>query len=132
MKNVAWKLVPSPFNFQRILYKKESEEVWMCMLILTNFDIFAITHLLSRLLQKFHFPVEVVLNSLQTQRGLELVLRWQFLYNFLIKIFLQEYDINWPNFINRLCLISKLFSKFYFLFYTQALDDVIKSGYLKF
>ena len=39
MKNLAWKLVPSPFNFQRILCKKESEEV--CMLILTNFDSFA-------------------------------------------------------------------------------------------
>ena len=28
-----------------------------------------------------------------------------------------EYDINWPNFINRLCLLPKLFSKMYFLFY---------------
>ena len=38
--------------------KKESEEasIW------TNFDSFAIKYL-SRLLQKFHFPIEVVLNS---------------------------------------------------------------------
>ena len=26
-KNVAWKLVPGPFDFQRILSKKESEEL---------------------------------------------------------------------------------------------------------
>ena len=44
MKNVACKLVPSPFNFQRIFCKKESEEV--CMLTLTNFDIFAITYVI--------------------------------------------------------------------------------------
>ena len=40
MKNVAWKLVPGAlFNFQRILYKKESVKV--SMLILTNFNSFA-------------------------------------------------------------------------------------------
>ena len=44
MKNIAWRLVPSPFNFQRIPCKKESEEV--CMMILTNFDIFAITYVI--------------------------------------------------------------------------------------
>ena len=44
------------------------------MLIWTNFDSLAITYL-SSLLQKFHFPIEVVLNSLQTQKGLELVFR---------------------------------------------------------
>ena len=44
VKNLAWKLVPSPFNFQRILSKKESEEV--CMLIWTNFDSFAVTYLI--------------------------------------------------------------------------------------
>ena len=32
------------FNFQRILCKKESEEA--CMLTWTNFDNFAITHLI--------------------------------------------------------------------------------------
>ena len=44
MKNVAWKLVPVPFNFQRILCKKESEKV--CVLIWTNFDSFANTYLI--------------------------------------------------------------------------------------
>ena len=44
------------------------------MLIWTNFNSFAITYLSSSLL-KFHFPIEVVFNSLQTQRGLELVSR---------------------------------------------------------
>ena len=48
------------------------------MLIWTNFDSFAITYL-SGLLQKFHFPIEVVLNSLQTQKSLELVFRPQVL-----------------------------------------------------
>ena len=33
---------------------------------------------ISRLLQKFHFPVDVVLNILETQEGLELVFRPQF------------------------------------------------------
>ena len=41
MKNVTWKLVPGLFNFQRILYKKESKEV--CMLIWANFGNFAMT-----------------------------------------------------------------------------------------
>ena len=45
MKIVAWKLVPALFNFQRILCKKESEEV--CMLIWTNFDSSAITYLMQ-------------------------------------------------------------------------------------
>ena len=40
MKNVAWTLV----NYQRILYKKESEEASMLNWI--NFDSFAITHLI--------------------------------------------------------------------------------------
>ena len=64
------------FNFQRILCKKDSVEV--SMLIWTNFDRFAITYL-SSLLQEFHLPIEVMLHSLQTQKGLELVLRPQFL-----------------------------------------------------
>ena len=35
------------------------------MLILINFDSFVFTYLnISRLLQIFHFPIEVVLNSL--------------------------------------------------------------------
>ena len=71
MKNVAWTLVPGPFSFQRIICKKKSEEA--SMLIWTNFDSFAIKYLISRLLQKFHFPTEVVFNSLETQMGLELV-----------------------------------------------------------
>ena len=48
------------------------------MLTWTNFDSFAIAYL-SSLLQKFHFPIETVLNSLQIQKGLELVFGPQFL-----------------------------------------------------
>ena len=68
MKNVAWKLVPD-------LCKEDSVEV--SMLIWTNFDSFAITYIsdINSLLQKFHFPIEVMLDSLQTQKDLELVFR---------------------------------------------------------
>ena len=44
MKNVPWKLVPDPFNFQRILYKEDSVEV--SMLIWTNFDSLGITYII--------------------------------------------------------------------------------------
>ena len=37
---------------------------------------------ISSLLQKSHFPIQVVLDSLQTQKGLELVFRPQFWWNF--------------------------------------------------
>ena len=42
MKNVVCELVPGPFNFQRILCKKKSEEA--SMLIWTNFDNFDIAY----------------------------------------------------------------------------------------
>ena len=109
------------FNFQRILCKKESEEASM-LIIIYNVD----TSNISRLLQIFDFPIEAVLNSFETQKGLELVFRKQFLQNFLMKLFLFEYDIHWSNFINRLCLLPQLFSEMYFLFYAQAFDDAIK------
>ena len=83
-KNVAWKLVQALFNFQRILCKKDSAEV--SMLIWLNFYRFAIAYL-SSLFQKFHLPIEVMLHSLQTQKGLELVFRWQFLWTFSMKFF---------------------------------------------
>ena len=73
-----------------------------------------------------------MLNSLETRKGLKQVFRPQFLYNFLMKLFLLEYDTNWPNFINRLCLLSKLFSEMYFLFYASAFDDVMKFENRKF
>ena len=49
-----------------------------------------------------------------------------------MKLFPLEYDINWPNFINRLSLPLKLFSKMYFLFYAAAFDDIMKFENLKF
>ena len=77
MKNVAWKLLQALFSFQRILCKNNSKEV--SMLIWTYFDCFAYIYNISSLLQKFHFQEEIVLNSLQTQEGLELGFRLQFL-----------------------------------------------------
>ena len=49
------------------------------MPIWTNFGSFPIKYDISRLLQIFDFTIEVVLNSLKTQKGLELILRTQFL-----------------------------------------------------
>ena len=49
-----------------------------------------------------------------------------------MKFFLLEYDINWPNFVNRPCLLPKLVSKMYFLFYAEAFDDVMKLENLKY
>ena len=50
------------------------------MLISTNFDSFAITYLKNFIFQqkKFHFPIEAVLNSLQTLKGLftSQVIQW--------------------------------------------------------
>ena len=43
MKNVAWKLVPGPFQLSKIPLEKESDEA--SMLIWTNFDSFSITYL---------------------------------------------------------------------------------------
>ena len=42
MKNMAWALVPEPSDFQRIIRRKESEEV--CIVIWTNIDSFAIKY----------------------------------------------------------------------------------------
>ena len=61
---------------------------------------------------------------LQIKRGLKLVSRPHFSQNFSINIFLQQYYINWPNFITRPCLLSKLFSKIGFMFHACVFDDV--------
>ena len=39
--------------------------------------------------------------------------------------------INWPNFITRLCLVPKLFSKMCFVIDAWVFDDVMISEYLK-
>ena len=74
MKNVAW--FQALFNFQRTLCKKVSEDA--CIPICSNLDSFSITYI-SNLLHKSHFPIDVVLKSLQTQKTLELVFMLQFL-----------------------------------------------------
>ena len=47
-----------------------------------------------------------MLNSLQTQKSLELVFRLQFFKNFLIECFFLLYGRNWSNFISRMCLLN--------------------------
>ena len=65
--------------------------------ILNFWTIFSLEILIKRilikkkwrsLLQKFRFPIEAVLNSLKTHKGLQLVSRSQFLLNFFINFFL--------------------------------------------
>ena len=45
MKNMAWKLVPGSFKFQRIIHKKDPEEV--CMLIGQTLAVFLL-HILHK------------------------------------------------------------------------------------
>ena len=69
-------------------------------------------------------------DSLNIKKGLELVSRPHCSQNFLIN-FIEQYYINWPNFITRLCLLPKLFSKMCFVFHAGAFDDVMTFEYLK-
>ena len=101
MKKITWKLFPGLFNFQWILYKKESDEV--SILFWTNFDSFAIKYLIkvdcfktSILQLKWYFII------CKHKKGLKLVFGLQFLLKFLMKLSILEYDINRPNFISRL------------------------------
>ena len=70
-------------------------------------------------------------DSLKIKNGLELLSWPNFSYNFLIKFFLLYYYIHWPNFIARLCLLPKLFSKMCFMFHALAFDDAMTFEYLK-
>ena len=45
--------------------------------------------------------------------------------------FLIEFVVTWPNFITRLCLLPKLFSKMCFMFHAWAFDDFMTFEYLK-
>ena len=49
---------------------QSGNEIWPVYAMLQN---------ISSLLQKFHLPIEFMLHFLQTQKGLELVFRPQFL-----------------------------------------------------
>ena len=49
-----------------------------------------------------------------------------------MKLFILEYDLNWQDFIDRPCLLPKLFRKMYFMFYAYTLDDVMKFENLKY
>ena len=70
-------------------------------------------------------------NSLKIKKGLEQVSRSHFSYNFLIKMFLLQYYINWSNFITRQFLLPKLFSEICFVFNEWAFDDVTNFEYVK-
>ena len=70
-------------------------------------------------------------DSLKITKGLELASRPQFSQDFLIKDFVLHCYIIWPNFITRLCLLPKLFSKMCFVFHAWAFNDVMPFEYLK-
>ena len=53
------------------------------------------------------------------------------LINFCVDELLFLHNQNWPNSINWLCLFSRLFSKMYCLFDTEAFYDVMKFEYSK-
>ena len=77
---------------------------------------------ISSLLQKFHFPKEENSYFLKTKFFVNTKrpgtsFHVADLQNFLINFFLLYYDINCPNFINRLRLPPNLFSKMHFLIY---------------
>ena len=57
-----------------------------------------------------------MVHSLETQKGLELVVWLHYLQKFFVSFFVLQNDIYLPNFINKMCLLPKLFSKMY-LFY---------------
>ena len=56
------------------------------MQIWTNLKLYHYISNISRLLQQFHFPTEVVVNSFQTQKCLELVFRPHFFVGFFDEI----------------------------------------------
>ena len=78
-------------------------------------------------LLRFLFTEDV----LKIKKDPELVSRSHFPLNFLTKIYLQHFYTNWPNFVTRLRLVPKRFSKMCFVFDAQAFDDVMTYEYLK-
>ena len=68
---------------------------------------------------------------MEINKGLELVSTPHFSYNFLIKNFVLQYNINWPNFITRVCFLPKLCNNMCFVFHVKVFDDVMLFDYLK-
>ena len=56
--------------------KQSGNEIWPIHVTLQNKTFY---QKIIWKIQKFHFPIEVLLDSFQTQRGVELVFRAQFL-----------------------------------------------------
>ena len=85
LKNETWKLVQVLFNFKD--FSKKGIWGFQCA-DLDKFGQFChYISSVSSLLQKFHFPLEVVLNSLQTQEGLGTSFQVTVLVEFFDKIF---------------------------------------------
>ena len=102
------------------------------MLISTNFDSFAIKYVIQVDCFKFLIFQQRLCLILAKTRGPGTSFQDAVFVNFFMKLYLLKYDINWSNFINRLCLLPKIFSKMYFLFYAQAFDDAMKFENLKY
>ena len=104
------------------------------MLIWTNFDSFAVAYLIQVVdcFKNFIFQQRWCLQFFANKKGPGTTFPAAFFVEFVDEITSLEYDINRPNFINRLCLLPTLSSKMYFLFHAQVFDDFMKFENRKF
>ena len=114
------------FNFQIILCKKDFEED--SMLTWTNFDSFAITYLMQvDCFKNFIFQQKLYLILCKYKRASN-----QFQDSVLVEFFYEIFSFVVKFHYNGLCLLPKLFSKMYFLFFGQVFDDVMKFENVEF
>ena len=100
------------------------------MLILIYFDSYAIRSPYNHLISKVSFFKRDWAQFLKNKKEP----RTSFQATFFVEFFgisLLQYYIDWPNFITKICLFAKIFSKMYLL-HAQALDDVIRFKILEF
>ena len=126
-KTTAWKVVLGPFVFAK-------NDAW---LLLAN-EIFEARYLYHsksiKICPNQHAGLHRIFfteDSLEIKKGLELVSRTPFSYNFLVKFFFLQYCIHRPNLITRLPLHHKLFNNMCFVFHAWAFGDVLIFEYVK-
>ena len=131
-KTETWKLVPDP-----LCLKTSKHNLFWKMKFLKQATYIRYVFMICKAIKIYSNRNAVILwfffteDSLKIKKGLELLSRSHFSQNFLIKIFLLQYYINWPNFITRLCLLPKSFSEICFVFHAWEYDDVMTFEYLK-
>ena len=112
------------FFYKRIFVAHYATEIYMkqvSIIIFIFFNFFAlcmerptyIRYVITKLSKFVQISMQTSLDSfLQRilQKGPETSFQAMFSHNFLIKSFLLQYYMNWPNFITILCLLNKLLS----------------------